>query len=69
MNSDKEQFRNRVKDSKKVKKKKKKEIPCIYRAAAFPRKMGHEREPIKVSFSDQFGNAKYFISPRESQKA
>lgn len=42
---------------------------CTYRAAAFPRKMGHERESIKVSFSHQLGNAKYFIYLMESQKA
>lgn len=66
MISDKEQFRNRIKkDSKKGNK----NITCTYRETAFLRKMGHERKSIKVSLSDQLGNAKYFIYPIESEKA
>lgn len=46
MISDKGQFRDRIKkDSKKGNK----NITCTYRAIAFPRKMGHERESIKMS--------------------
>lgn len=52
MSLDEGQFGNRIrKDSKKGNK----NIMCTYKAAAFPRKMGHEGGSIKVSLSDELG--------------
>lgn len=59
MSLDEGQFKNRIR---KESKKGNKNITCIYRAAAFPSKMSHERGSSKVSLSDRLGNAKYFLS-------